>query len=159
MTRKKTPKPDDSLFTVIPDDGHTRPAYVGAERGIHGPLRFSYRPMTAEARGVALQKLQKLEDPHYTLAIAGILEGQLVEWDAAVAGKAIPVRQSAIRRLAPTLLFRVWGIVLGTEPSDVDPDWDDPLVEEEAAVLAEVVPPETVGEVREEADLGNSGEG
>jgi len=140
---------------LIPDDGYTEMAYIEAKLGMHGEFRFEYRPLLVEQRSLALRTMNELKDEEQDVVVAKKLASQLTSWSIDK-----PVAYETVRRLHPAIFYRVWGIVLGTSASDLDPKWldekkkrDTELLVESAAVAA------PVGVVREAHDEKNSGAG
>ena len=143
----------------IPTDGYTEPAYVKEVPGLlDGSMAFSYRPFLVEDRARILSEMEKMRSEAAELRAAQEIADRLTEWDLTDAtGKPVPISLDIVRRLKPLLFARVWGILLGTEATDFDPDWDledkRRIVNEQAEAISRPAP---VGNVREEGDEKNS---
>ena len=143
----------DSCF--IPDDGYTEQGYIEAKPGLHGEFRFSYRPLLAEDRSRILRTMNEMSDEKQDVVVAKTLAERIMSWD-----NPKPVTMEQARRLLPAVFYQVWGIVLGTSPSGLDPRWDEDRKVGEVENLVEAatvgVP---VGAAREVSDEKNSDAG
>jgi hypothetical protein len=149
----------DSSSVFIPDDGYTESGFIRARAGLHGALRFRYRPMLVEDRSRILGEFEHLRPEAAELKAAGEIHRRLVWWDLCDGqSKPVPISLDVVRRLKPAVFARVWAIVLGTEPSDIDPGWS---AEEKlaAAELQATAGPGPVGDAREVRDEKNSATG
>ncbi len=79
-----------------------------------------------------------------------LLAERLIDWDLADPdGNAVGIAREAIDRLQPELFLKLYRVVLGYSPSDVDPEWPAKQQEEFAADAREAeAAGKTVGEVR-----------
>ncbi len=86
-----------------------------------------------------------------------LLAEKLVDWDLADSqGCPVAVSCEAIDRLQAELFLKLYRIVLGYDPSDVDPLWQPEKKEEHAdEIRAAESAGKTVGEVREARDEKN----
>lgn len=139
-----------------PDDGYTEKGYIQAEPGLHGVLRFEYRPFLVDDRSRFMSSLENLSQDKQDLHVAQQLANRLQSWSLTGAkGEPVPVGLSAIRRLKPSIFYKLYSIVLGTLPSDIDPEWSSETLLEN--VQAEVdAPPAAIGAQREAVAEKNS---
>ncbi|MBE3132931.1 MAG: hypothetical protein IMZ55_05620 [Acidobacteria bacterium] len=137
----------------LPDDGYTENGYIEAIAGLHAEMRFRYRPLLAEQRGQIMRQLEGLKEEEQVVRIAPILARQLQEWDLRLPdGSPVAIRESSVRRLRPAVFYRLWGIVTGTVPSDLDPRWSDDEKQSAVELLLEAGP---VGDARERRNEKN----
>lgn len=138
-------------------DGYTQRALIAAVPGLHGALRFTYRPALIEERSQLYDSAGRLNAHRFDCHVAEFLTQKIVAWDLVNAQRQpVPTSAEALLRIQPELFIKLNRIVLGTAASDVDPDWpaetrDLLLDEKTAAVLAG----RSVGEIREENDEKN----
>ncbi len=143
----------DSCF--IPDDGYTEQGYIEAVRGLHGEFRFEYRPLLADQRSRILRTMSELKDEKQDVEVAKVLSQRIVSWSI---DRQISFDQT--RRLLPAVFYKVWGIVLGTSASDLDPQWDNERKAGEVENLVEAAAAEVpVGVARELTAEKNSDAG
>ena len=73
-------------------------------------------------------------------------------------GEPLVITVDNIRRVKASLLDRLWLVVLGVDPSDIDPQWGKEQEEEHQEALLEASEPLPVpiGQVKEERAAKNS---
>lgn len=121
-------------LNFVPDDGYTEKGFIKATPGLHGDLRFEYRPFLVGPRSKLLRELESLAQEKQDAILAMTFVDRLTEWDLKdQEGNPVPVTLDKARRLKPSLFYRLWAILLGTDASDLDPEWDN----EETADLLE----------------------
>ena len=86
-----------------------------------------------------------------------LLADNILDWDLTdPASNPIAVSREAIDRLQPELFLKLYRVVFGYDPSEVDPQWPS---EQQDALAAETREAEsagkTIGELREERDEKN----
>lgn len=142
----------------VPDDGYTESGFIKAIPGLHGDLRFEFRPFLVEERSRLLRKLENLAQEKQDAIVAKTFTERLKSWDLKDRkGEAVKVSLNAARRLKPQLFYRLWAILLGTDASDVDPEWEAEHILEEAESEIEAADgPAPVGVVKELAAEKNS---
>jgi len=112
---------------VFIDDGYTEAGYIAAVPGLHGALRFKFRPMTRMERMGNLSRLSKCRDDEQAEQKAvEFLAKRILEWDA---GR--PVTVAALKGLHPELLTRLAQVVNSFSPSDPDPESAEPPATDE----------------------------
>jgi len=122
-------------LSFVPDDGYTEKGYIKAVPLLHDALRFEFRPFLAEERSKLLREQSELAEEKRDFLIAQAFVAHLVSWDLKDAkGNAIKIDLNIARRLKPALFYRIWAIILGSEASDLDPDW----AEDDAAENIEI---------------------
>lgn len=106
-------------------DGFTQPGYIAEQQGLHGELRFAYRPMLPETLdNIEAHRRTKKGSDDTKVVIAAVAE-RLVSWNSCGSdGVADDITVENVRKLRWALLFRVYNIIAGSEPSDLDPNWD-----------------------------------
>jgi hypothetical protein len=115
------------------DDGYTLPGFIKAVEGLHGSLRFSYRPTPTLVRSSWLKALENVDDEQYEQRTATILARKIVSWDFVdLEHKPVPITMEGALHLQPTIFRKLEGIVLGTLPTDIDPQWTESQKKESA---------------------------
>lgn len=105
------------------DDGFTEAGYICAVPGLRPACRFEYRPCISEERAAFSQKTKGLEGNEIESRSVLFLLERLVSWDQkGPDGVVRPITEANIRRLRPSTASRMFGIVIGTEASDADPE-------------------------------------
>jgi len=138
-------------------DGYTQSGLIAAVPRLHGALRFTYRPALIEERSQLYDVAGRLNSHLFDCHVARFLAQKIVDWDLVDAERQpVPASAEALLRIQPELFIKLNRIVLGTAPSDVDPDWPpetrDRLLDEKAAAA---LAGRTIGEIREENDEKN----
>ncbi len=144
------------MLDFIPDD-YNETAYIKETPGIHNAVRFTFRPMLSEERTVIFRKVDSISPEKIDALYVSAMARRIHEWSIKdAAGNPLPVTAENLRRLKPALFFRLWMIVAGMEPPDVDPE------AKPAETLAQVdtelqaaLEGKPVGMVAEEADRKN----
>lgn len=108
------------ILDYIPD-GYTEEGYIREVPGLHGPVRFTFRPMLVVQRaGLFGQRTLSLPDELQDRRCADVLCAQLVSWSVTDSeGRPLAVTAENILRLKPALFQRILAIVSGVEPSDI----------------------------------------
>jgi hypothetical protein len=116
----------------IPDDGYTEPGYIAAIPGLHGPLQFKFRPtLVADQPRWARGSESNVSDAVWDQQCAGLMAERIVSWSlVSPKGEPVPICASSLLRLKPKIFTKLFGILLGVNPSDIDPKWDNQQVEE-----------------------------
>jgi hypothetical protein len=134
--------------TYIPD-GYTRKGLIAAVPGLHGALKFEYRPLLRDEREALYRESNKRSPAEFNGLIRKMLVKQLVSWDAKHDEKELPIDNETLRRLQPALSTKLENIVAGYSPTDLDETASQEDVDGYVASLE--------GEdARQVADLGNS---
>jgi hypothetical protein len=145
----------------VPSDGYSIPGFIDERDGIIEAVRFVYRPISADMQSSFNASLALLQDtpnnPANFRKRAEIVKGRLVSWDVKDdKGAVLPITTAEVRKLSPELFWKLFGIVFGTIPTDIDPQWADEQQEEESRLAADAAQEGvTVGAVREAADEKN----
>lgn len=138
---------------TIPSDGYTEPGYVAERPGLHGELRFVFRPMLVEDQSKIMRALEKASNDGWAVKAARVVADRVREWSLTE-----PIKAEQVLRLKPALFSRLYGIVLGTDASDIDPQW--PTEQKAEAVEDDIdalLAGKTAGAAREERNEKNSG--
>lgn len=140
------------------NDGYTERGYIAGVPGLHGPLRFAYRPALLEEVTAYNRGADKLKDHELNKYAARWAAGRLQSWDLTDhKGNPIPIAADALLRLrSPRLFYRLVRIFLGDEASDIDPAWSAEEAEQERRdrVAAEAAG-QPLAEFRQERDRKN----
>jgi hypothetical protein len=73
-----------------------------------------------------MNKSSKLKDDVWTQNAATMLAERIKSWDIVDQDdKVLPLVVKHLLMIKPALFMRLYGIVLGTDASDVDPNWGD----------------------------------
>lgn len=106
------------------DDGYTLKGYIKPVEGLHGALRFSFRPTPVVLRSQWLKAVDGVSDEEYERRTAAIFETKITQWDFKdLEGHPLSVSASNALHLHPVLFRRLEGIILGSHPTDIDPQW------------------------------------
>ncbi len=137
------------------NDGYTETGFVAAVDGMHGELRFTYRPMLPEEVDAVQAVLDQDNVARAHEAIRGVLVKQVKGWS-----DKLPITADSLKTIRPLLWNRLYMIVAGRSPSDPDPN---ATPEESSGFVRDILEAgrtgQSVGEVRAEADAKNSGTG
>ncbi len=148
--------------THIPDDGYTEKGYIAKRPGLHGPVRFTFRPATILEHGqVTSKEATDLGPEEYARNSAEFVVAKLQEWSLLNGDrKALPIDCENVLTLKPAVFNRMFGIIAGWDASDIDPEWPPEERRETAALTKEAKSSGAAfGTVKAEADAGNSPEG
>lgn len=102
-------------------DGCTDEGYIKEDRGLHGALEFSYRPMLPEEQSGIANIIAKQDGKRAVRTQSEAIARKLISWGLTHEGKEIPITADAIRRLRPMLFSRLYLVVAGLRPSDARP--------------------------------------
>lgn len=126
------------MLGFIPDDGYCEPFFIAAVERLHPALRGTFRPMRIDDRARWGDGVNALPAEERIAKTAEALAGQLVSWDLRDrTGQPLIGTVERIRTLKPALYDRLFSIVWGYSPSDIDPQWPQ---ESKAALAADVFP-------------------
>lgn len=109
-------------------DGFERRAYLSESEGYHQELRFSYRPYLAEQ----VAEIEAKKDLHTDRGDAAKARGELIKaldgslrsWSLKLRnGDAIELNLANIRRVPLLLQTKIYNIVTGFAPTEIDPQW------------------------------------
>lgn len=147
------------MLSYIPD-GYTESAYIRAVPRLYNELRFEFRPLLVDQRNIIADAAQKAPPDKADRILAAAVAKRLVSWSLVDSqGNGVPIGEANVLRLKPALFSRVYFIVAGTDASDDDPTWTDAKKSaESSAILEAAIEGRPVGDVKEEADLKNSGQ-
>lgn len=108
------------ILDYIPE-GYTEEGYIREVPGLHGSVRFTFRPMLVVERAALFgQRMLSLSDELQDRRCADVLCGLLVSWSLTdTEGRPLAVTAENILRLKPALFQRMLAIVAGVEPSDL----------------------------------------
>ena len=112
---------------TIPDQGYTEEAYVGSRAGFHESIEFTFCPMLPEEQYEFLASIGKFSGRTKALLIAKAVAPRIKSW-------SIPetaISPASFARLNPELFDRLYGIIIGTYPTDLNPKWDTSKKSEE----------------------------
>ena len=148
---------------VIPDDGYTEPGYIKAMSGVHGEIRFSYRPMLIQEQSKATAEAAEAgrgKPDRYDRVCAEKLAKHLLSWSiTGPHGEPLAIEVNTLLRVKPMAFLRLWSIVLGTQASDIDPEWSEEVQAEKFAEQQADDGPAPLGQQRAEQDEKNFGSG
>jgi hypothetical protein len=98
----------DSVFI---DDGQTREGFVAAKAGLHGELKFQFRPALAEER-FQFARENDADGRAYARRAAKLLEKHVTGWSSQVA-----LKLDHLLKLHPDVLNAMLDQVLGYSPA------------------------------------------
>lgn len=99
------------------DDGYTDQGYIAAVPGLHGELRFEYRPVPYRDRTIITDAVRSKPPAEAAATVAATIARFLVSWSFA---EKIEVKN--ILRLRPRLVDGIYYRIMGAEASDPDPN-------------------------------------
>lgn len=135
------------MATYIPD-GYVETGYIAARKKLHGHLRFQYRPVLIDERSLFLDEYQRLEVHRKNRRLAEFLTARLTSWDwmrpsPSKAGSQEPVPLNAtetpdeiLRHMHPLMFDQLFGIIIGQEAGDDDPQAATPPAKFDEAAAA-----------------------
>jgi hypothetical protein len=133
-------------------DGYTELGYIAAVDGMHGKLRFTFRPLLPEEVDEVQAVLSQDNVARSHEIIRGVLVRQVKSWS-----DDLPVSADSLRTIRPSLWNRLYLIVSGQQPSDPDPE---ATAEERSGWVQDVLESgrtgQAVGQARAERDAKNS---
>ena len=110
--------------TLVDSDGYTITRYLDGVQGLYGPLRFTYRPVTAAMRAELNDVIKNQSNAQTFGTFCKALAKQLVDWTATSHdGKDVAITKDGVASLHPALSLRLVDVVLwSVSPGDIDPD-------------------------------------
>lgn len=100
-------------------DGYTRDGYIEASDGLYEAMTFKYRPMLPQEESAVSVAAGKNPGKEAVLLRAAAIQKALVEWDEVdESGAKVPITVENVRRLPPSLFWRLYGVISGNAPSD-----------------------------------------
>jgi hypothetical protein len=144
------------LTHIIPD-GYEEPGYIAEQPGLHPEVRFVYRPMLADARDTLARASSGKQPSEYYKILSAAMASRIVSWSVASPdGKPLPVNAATALALRPRLFDRLYAIICGDLPSDIDPKASPQAKNEEAeAALQAAIDGRSVAQIKQEADAKN----
>jgi len=140
-------------------DGYDEPGYIAEQPGLFPAMRFTYRPMLAVERdAIAAQSVRRSPKEYHDHFLVPTLADFIKSWDAVdKVGQSKPISAASVRTLRPRLFDRLYSIVCGDSPSDIDP-LSTPDEQNEAADmdLLATITGRSIGQAKQEADAKNS---
>lgn len=120
-------------FPVYIEDGYTQKGYIAAVPGLFDALRFEFRPLVATDQSAHAKEEKKFSGPAWARFAADFMAKRIVSWDAKKQDESpVPLRGPEVAKIQPALFGRLYGILNGTDASDLDPDWSQAEKEETA---------------------------
>lgn len=103
------------------EDGCTLDGFVKAERGMYPDVHFKYRPLTATERATVMKKINDSSAAEGEIVSAKMIAGRVLEWDieGRRADQTLEITADNCLRLKPRLLARLYWIITGDQPSDI----------------------------------------
>lgn len=115
----------DKWSDSIIDDTFNQGGFIAANHGLHGELRFRYRPMLVEEfQAIEFFRSQNKTDIKKVLSRqrAEVLK-RLKAWSLTDRrGDSVPLNDASMRNLRPELWYRMYDIICGVAASDDDPN-------------------------------------
>lgn len=139
------------------DDGYTEKGYIAAEPGLHGALRFEFRPMLLAQRTPLLDRWEKLEPTKRDAIMAEFVTPNLLSWSLTDArGATVPISAANVLRLRPALQGKLVNVIMGLAAGDMDPEATDADRSATAELeLRALLANQSVANIREAADAKN----
>lgn len=138
-------------------DGFTEKGTINEVPRLHGPLTFSWRPMTCEQRAEYAEAAGRCSGGKWKRLQAEVMSRQVVSWDLRIDDGPVSISPANLLRLKPRLFDRMFLIVLGDDTPDSGPD-DAPAEEisQEAKDLLEALESKrTPGDIKRDRLQGN----
>lgn len=98
-------------------DGYSEEATIAAASGIHGELKFRFRPMMHGQREKWSEELQRTSQGAASSIMAKAIGEHLLSWSLPVEPKP-----DLVRTLRPQLLDKIYSTIAGYRPSDCADD-------------------------------------
>lgn len=139
------------------NDGYTEEGFIAAVPGLHGELRFKYRPFLVEEEFVLSTAAEKMDPAKGHRAYVSAIAARLVEWSLADRnGKTVEIAAASVGKLCIPLWYRLKTIMRGLGPLDIDPSATDQQKEESADLaLTAILEGKPIGQLTEEANEKN----
>lgn len=136
-------------------DGYTVDASIEPREGLHGRIKFRYRPMIHEERTIANARLASAGRADVSKVVAEVVASRIESWDVQDdKGHTVDVTAANVARIQPELVERLWGIVLGQQTADTLHEPRRANAEVDAGYQALLEKGQRAAE-REKADVGN----
>jgi len=141
----------------INSDGYDRSGYIKEADGIHGELRFVYRPATAIEFSRVQKKLEDEKTPGRDMIIrAAFVESHLVSWDAELDdGEPATADVKTLLRIPYLVLMELFHIIGGLSASDVDPDANSDAEQDQLDGVIASIESDTPGQKLLEEEVKN----
>ena len=119
-------KSNQRLPNTIPedDDGYTLTRYLEGRELMHGPLRFTYRPVSSKKKMALKDYIAGKSEEEVLDCLSQATSKQLVDWDAIDhTGAKLGTDWRSVRQIYPAQLERLFMVVLwSVQAGDIDPD-------------------------------------
>jgi len=107
------------------DDGQTRDGFVAPVERLHPALRFQFRPLLCTERAIVTEAVRNGSERDAMNTAAALIANRVTKWDLKKpSGDLVPLTSEHTIRLQPTLLLKVYEILLGNRAPDPDPEGD-----------------------------------
>ena len=107
--------------SVYIEDGCNFKGYIESVPRLHGSMRFTYRPL-GQLERVATQKKMEIVTPSQGEKIAAeTVRRRMIDWDVTHNDQPVRFETAEILRLQPMLYQKLYLIIFGQLPSDLDP--------------------------------------
>lgn len=104
------------------EDGQENRGYVEAIPRLYDAVRFTFRPMLPTERAVVMAQAEAGSEVDAVTNAAAVIAGRVIKWDAKRgSGDLVPLDPEHTIRLQPSLQLRIYQMILGNVPSDLDP--------------------------------------
>jgi len=113
-------------------DGFTQSGYIPEVEGLHGAIRFEFRPMLPEETEhfEGIRDRDGARDPKKVRAILGEeVAKRIVSWSEKIDSSPAEISGANVRKMRFTLQTKIYNIISGFSPTTHDPElsteWDD----------------------------------
>lgn len=145
------------MFSNIITDGYTQKGFIVAVPGVHGCLRFTFRPIGSKQNAIFRDKLIKAQKPSEQIQLGNeLIVDRLVSWEMVNdSGESVPISIGSIEIVKSQLVDKLFDTILGTRPSDIDPLWSKEEVDAYNDLQGATTEHLSVGILQEAQDKGN----
>lgn len=113
------------MTIVFIPDGYTMTDYIAEVPRLHGAIRFTYRQMVSMEVAVVADAMAKVSGKKSEQLCAAACSRQLISWDITHNGETIEITAANVNRLQRKAMSKLFAIISGAGPGDIDPDADD----------------------------------
>jgi hypothetical protein len=114
-------------FPSFIEDGQTLDGYCAPIAGLHDGLSFTFRPILPEEQSEHIDARERFQGRKWAQYVAKFAAARLAVWSLSE-----PPSPTKVLRLQPRLFGKLYGILLGTDASDINPAWPDQQKQEAA---------------------------
>jgi hypothetical protein len=112
-----------SILGHVPNDGYTETAYIAEVPRLYPEVRITFRPLPNEKRTLISYQIDKKKDTDRPGHWNAVIAKQVLSWSLKdEKGDPLPTTDKLISRLKPALYTRIFGLIMGSDNGDEDPN-------------------------------------